>query len=937
MNWTAVSQGDYQGGFGTDQWSKSEEELREEAGDEYDPSNPSMAELALQNANFAGKIKSAQGGVSTFSLSEKGSSSNVDVNNGLFNSPYSITYRDTGSSSNIYSSNVFDVASNMTRMMGVKGVHKFNELYFELGCMGLTRDDYDEYRLNRAPFLCYEFKATDAMDMTNKVLMLLRDLPIPDPETGGVTMRPSAEVHAKMPAASTTSNVPITMNGVQDPWAPTGAPKVPIYDRLGITDPSKRVYGPAYIFAAMDQTRTPTGRRGGLECHLFLPSMTKDARPWPTYHYLGMCHRWMYRLIFSPPYRMWKPKGTCVFSDTYDKTFFVGCRTDADDPKDPTLANVPVGRTPMYDCVSSKKSHKKMRIYKKGRRREGYPAAYFRVYRINLENENVAPYINPNSFTYLQRNMLPTDMEMFVGCRYMLMSPNFKYFLILGSDRLSLYENVGKEDIVDLCLRGRSPRTILPIKITFFGGGYDTRLVFEENLLNIYSKEYEGAEEKLVFSAAAVSQMAKKPIVLMLTDSGTLVSYDSENKLVGTGDLLGTVAMGPYDPNEDYRQRLINLIAYLRLVGRYKEEQPIDPNSVVPLKAPEIVFENIPPFNSSINYVERLKQLVESMRGKGSLTASDPYYMTGYTPPYPDVIVPEGTTKPSLGMQLDTGAPVNGSGNQTFAGLLGIANTPMPEFTGYSPYTPEDEVAPPRSIDAPEYLDAYAGGKLVSSSDPVLFPDTPQGEEAAIKAIEEKEKRDLEEENVYEAGVEATEPGAVPAESEDTPTTVSASQVSSEKLTSGLEDAKVNYATQSAAAKAQADEFYGRTSAQMTDVKNRTSALLSTRPVSSMSQIFQRDFAKVDNTYSTPPVCPRPAGVYNQDEDFYCRLISLRDYIRGQKPNTEGDSIAWGGKIGQDTFRIPENKMTSTTPYDPSASYNARLDALATSISKPST
>jgi hypothetical protein len=285
----------------------------------------------------------------------------------------------------------------------------------------------------------------------------------------------------------------------------------------------------------------------------------------------------------------------------------IGCRTESS-----------------YGCVQSKRAHKMMRLYRRRKPIDKYPAAYFRVYQLNLDDPRFAEYLEENTMKTIRRDILPSEMDMFTGCRYMLVSQNRQYFMILSNSWLTIFWNYGNENLESLCRYNRNPTTAMAVRMIPFYGQSNTHLIIESGVLNIYSDIDE--DEYNVYSREIALENSRSPYALVLQDDGTLILYDSKNQVASSAD--GFMTKNVYDPNgpdqniddydaaADYRQRIINLIAYLRLYNLYREivaNQDDLPKDV----AMYVLQDGIPPYNAEIDYKERLQNLVRYLIAKG--------------------------------------------------------------------------------------------------------------------------------------------------------------------------------------------------------------------------------------------------------------------------------------------------------------------------------
>lgn len=434
-----------------------------------------------------------------------------------------------------------------------------NELYVPIGCVGLTREEYDMPRLEMAPFLFYQFETSSNKDLYNQVVGIIKKL------------QPDAQA---------------------------------------VADP-RNVYGPIYLFVAYDV------ERGNAEVFLFFPSMTKSGRKWPNYHFLGMSHRWMFRIMNGPDYRIKRPMTSCGIRP-FDQSMEMGCRTEES-----------------FTCSQSKKMHKKMGLFKRRKNKEAYPAIYFRMYSINLLHPSVRDVIHPSGFSTLQRNILPGDIDMFTGCRYMLVSPRQRFFYVLTRSMLTLYRNLGSEDVTALCMKNKIPKYVVPVQRLYFNGNINTRAVLEEGELRVYSQRDEEATDELVFKSRATKNDTNPPAALVLEDSGRLVVYDNTNNVVSSSvfnqpsDASTTTQVSneftdEYDPVRDRKERLVQLVAYMKLLKMYRdipqlsiEQQGVDIGA-------DIAFnETITQFDSRANYVQRLEKLLDYLFQNNMLHTGD--------------------------------------------------------------------------------------------------------------------------------------------------------------------------------------------------------------------------------------------------------------------------------------------------------------------------
>lgn len=438
-----------------------------------------------------------------------------------------------------------------------------------IGCTGITRDEYDTERLTKAPFLYYNIRVQQFADLHKEVIRLLQELPIYNPES-------------------------------DEP--PKTAPPPEPYRGIDV-DPKRRLYGPVYMMVAYDiEARF-------INAYLYIPSMTKEGKKWPNYHFLGVAHRWMHRLLFNPAYFILRPQTSCGIRISDNRAFQMGCRTEDS-----------------YSCKQSNRMHKRMKLYKKKKNQDAYPAIYYRNYEIDLTTRSLRDYVHPNSLATLQLNILPSDINMFIGCRYMLVSPNNEYFYMLMPSFVSLFRATAKLPIPISCMG--IPRSI-PINTRYFSGMYNTTLILEDGHLVVSSaiRKDDDEEEKVRIKVVKGTKIPAS-CAMVLQNNGTLVVYDSNNEVV-SDNIMDLEDWGDeYDPVKDRRERMINLIAYLKLIRLYKDIPDLDTliaSEGTPEDAnPILNYDKLDAYDSKIDYVKRLEMLLDLLTKTGRLKPDDP-------------------------------------------------------------------------------------------------------------------------------------------------------------------------------------------------------------------------------------------------------------------------------------------------------------------------
>jgi hypothetical protein len=372
---------------------------------------------------------------------------------------------------------------------------------------------------------------------------------------------------------------------------------------------------------------------------------------------LGNSHLWMTNLLYGMGHYV-KPYSSCMVRIPRTKEAyvegFVGTHT-FDYYSKPLPTKIP-GKRPkdelnesrsfMHGCVrdnpkntqcrQSKKVHKGMGIYNKKKTSKEYPIAYFRAYLINPSDYRVVRYIDPTSPTRLMRNILPSFLEITPGCRYALISPNQTYLYVLSKKGFTLFWNNQGVDYVDLCKRRKPIRGVTPLFIRRFIGGFDTRMVIEEDTLNIYSKMSKDGEEILGYSVVISNTKEGAPFTMILNNDGTFDVFDVNNKNVtnaafkanndaeAMGDLNGNNGFNNTNLNgglTDLQIRILNLKAYLRLRGYAMLEKEVDNSFNLDKRTSVATIINnlmknnansrsLTEYNSKINYQIRLEELL---------------------------------------------------------------------------------------------------------------------------------------------------------------------------------------------------------------------------------------------------------------------------------------------------------------------------------------
>ena len=381
---------------------------------------------------------------------------------------------------------------------------------------------------------------------------------------------------------------------------------------------------------------------------------------------LSYFHRWLYKLLYSKSFAV-SPYTSCFMRKglpDYDlplvkrdngNVYMRGTATAAitqyiKNENYDDIGSFPMGCVSAKDtCAQSDGVHQAMKIYDAKKNNErmtsagdvnvnyAYPMVYFRSYMLNPSDPRIANFFDtniPGTNADLVLNALPQELDILYGCGNMIVSQNYAYFLVLDSRRLVIYQNVVGKRILELCVGGVPPSAYgTPVNTVTFAGGVDTHMVIEETVLNIRSKVSENAEDKVVYSITVCEKTSATPVALVLKDDGSLAVFDVDSKditapglktlnnnaVLSTGDVGG-----PFDKDADYRQRILNLIAYLRMRSMYTETSTpvMASTSKSPADSGGIAY---PPYDAQMDYVGRYNSLIQEYRARNLLSPSDPY------------------------------------------------------------------------------------------------------------------------------------------------------------------------------------------------------------------------------------------------------------------------------------------------------------------------
>lgn len=458
-------------------------------------------------------------------------------------------------------------------------------IFQDIGCIGMLRYEYSEQkRLEKAPFFTIKFNAKDYGNMMDQMIDALRYI------------------------SQSTSD------GIE---------------------------GPVYFAAAFDHEQNK------IEAYLLFPNIQKTSKDkYRNVYERGVSNRWMGRLLTSSMYRV-KPPAYCSFHNKYDvsqskyatlpptnppttKQRSIKCKPQVYEVTNPkNKQGDPISF--MYGCRTdasalcyqyTRSEFKSMGIYDSKKKPYHYPNVFFHIYKLNEAEPRITRFIRVGSPTFISRNILPSELDLYVGCRYMLLSDNRQYCLALGNKKFGIYRNVDMSEC---------STNLVPVFERTFNGYTKTRLIVDSNMLYIYSEPSDNDTERQVFSMKIAPDDAKPPIALMLEDDGTLAAFDKNSKktividnkgqsnssLTNTNGAAQSNVLGSdgFDIVAERKRRLMNLYAYLQLANEYIAELTGVNLSAAGIKLPPALVEDVlPPYDEKLDYIVRWNEYLAYLR-----------------------------------------------------------------------------------------------------------------------------------------------------------------------------------------------------------------------------------------------------------------------------------------------------------------------------------
>lgn len=471
-----------------------------------------------------------------------------------------------------------------------------------------------------------------------------------------------------------------------------------------------RIYGPVFFIIAQDGIN-----KNNFEGYIYFPSMyvTKNENgiitkigKYRNYIELGTAHRWMQTLLYSRTFyrrpvaleyskREWT---RCEMYNGRDPLKY-GCRTNTTH-SDKNIANA---------CKESESTLREQGTFKTGdgydpktkidygtdfisADKNYYPSSYFHTYQLDTftSKSKFLSYMNQNSFTSLQLNIMLSDMDYYSGCAYMLISPNYRMTFSLNKDSLALGLNAKNIDLLKQCYEFPNfANALLPLK-KYKLKGIPSRFIIENGIFNVYTLDTDGGVESVNFSVQVIDKKhlddlkaKSKPqgqYALVLDNNGVFKAYDYKDTEVtsleftksfvysyspngnaeetainntpssypGYGNDSCYIPNQPFNADNNYRCRMLNLMAYLRLKGLLIDILKSD-SSVQGNQTFKIIYQVVDKYNSTEDYVKRIIDLINFLESHYNIQINHSIvndYIERINNPF---VNPDGNNAPSNG------------------------------------------------------------------------------------------------------------------------------------------------------------------------------------------------------------------------------------------------------------------------------------------------
>ena len=385
---------------------------------------------------------------------------------------------------------------------------------------------------------------------------------------------------------------------------------------------SNALHGPFIALLANDNSR------GRIHVVLYAPSHSRDGLVQPNYDALGRAHRWLFRLMTGPAYKIDDPR---FFSTNGSLSHVRTCLGAPEETRDTAACST----TTTYvacGCIGGSGCSPRFK-YRSANLKRALQTDIYVAYEIRLSHPAIAGLVSrdPNSPRALLRNTLPESAEMRQGMAGALISPNGAYAAMITA-RGGLRVN----GVTALpCPSGR-----IAGSVTIDGKNLALQTV---------------AGDPIAEMQVAEGSNIKTPVTLVLKSNGQFAVYDAANADVtsaavksvnaaireddptaGAGDGSGYDgdSLGVWDPVSDYRWRIEQLLGWLRardLLSNYDiNADTIDKSALLGALGQSAGqswgsydISAMPPYDPSVNYTERLLALAAVLRKAGLNVPSD--------------------------------------------------------------------------------------------------------------------------------------------------------------------------------------------------------------------------------------------------------------------------------------------------------------------------
>jgi len=383
---------------------------------------------------------------------------------------------------------------------------------------------------------------------------------------------------------------------------------------------SNALHGPFVALLANDNSR------GRIHVVLYAPSHSRDGLVQPNYDALGRAHRWLFRLMTGPAYKIDDPR---FFSTNGSLSHVRTCLGAPETTRDVGACSTET----MYvacGCIGPACSPRPK--YRSANLKRAVQTDIYVAYEIRLDHPAIAGLVSraANSPRALLRNTLPESAEMRQGMAGALVSPNGAYAAMITA-RGGLRMN---GTVVLPTPSGR-----IAGSVTIDGKNLALQTVAGDPIA-----EMQVAEGNV-----------KTPVTLVLKSNGQFAVYDAANADVtsaavksvnaaireddptaGAGDGSGYDgdSLAPWDPVADYRLRIEGLLNFLRardlLLNYDVNADTIDKSALLGALGQSSGMSwgtydigAMPPYDPSVNYTERLLALAAVLRRAGLDVPSD--------------------------------------------------------------------------------------------------------------------------------------------------------------------------------------------------------------------------------------------------------------------------------------------------------------------------